>query len=180
MSRDEFVLRCRERILMRTLSVRTATVICVLVAATGTVRWTAADSRGLGDDPAAFDQLIDAAFVTHDVAFFTAVAADDARFTHGETVWNKQLTRYGGTTVWNKQQLLNAVRMYKGLARNVDTVEVERHGDFVETLGPIQVKTGDAQRPEYQIYFVRLYAHRATGWQFLSHRTVRQVDGPEP
>lgn len=163
-----------------TLSVRTLTVICALVAATGTVRRTVADSRSLGDDPTTFDQQIDAAFLTHDVAFFTAVAADDARFTHGETVWNKQLAHYGGSTVWNKQQLLNAVGMYKGLARNVDTVEVERHGDFVETLGHIQVKTGDVQRPGYQIYFVRLYAHRVTGWQFLSHRTVRQLDGPEP
>ena len=37
----------------------------------------------LGDDPATFDVQLDAAFLTHDIAFLTAVVADDAaKFLH--------------------------------------------------------------------------------------------------
>jgi hypothetical protein len=125
-------------------------------------------SPGLGDDPTTFDRQIDLANLKRDVAFLNAVVAEDARFTH-----------FGGT-VWTKQQWLDATKSYAGLERNVDAVEVERHGDVVETTGHIQVKTPNTQRPEYQIYYVRLYARRDGHWQFLSHRTMRQVDGPMP
>jgi hypothetical protein len=128
-----------------------------------------ATTASLGDDPSTFDQQMDTAMLKKNVAFIAAVAADDMRFTH-----------YGGNLVWNKQAWLDATRIYKGLARNVDSVEVERHGDVVETTGHLQVKTPSLERPEYQIYFVRLYVRRATGWQFLSHRTMRQVEGPLP
>lgn len=130
-------------------------------------------AAGLGDDPSTFDQRLDAAYLRHDVAFIEDVVADDMRFTHGTA------TGEAGP-VWDKQQFLDAVRSYKGSERNVDSVQVERHQDVVETVGRVQVKTPSAQRPEYQIYFVRLYAHRASRWQFLSHRTVRLVIGPLP
>ena len=148
---------------MRRLSV--AVVLIVLVVTV----LSKADSTSLGDNPATFDQQIDAAYLTHNVAFLAANVADDARFTH-----------YGGSTVWNKLQWLEAARTYGGLARNVDSVEVERHGDVVETIGHIQVKTPRPQNPEYHVYFVRLYSRQTGGWQFLSHRTIREVGGPLP
>jgi TonB family protein len=120
----------------------------------------------LGDDPATFDQQIDTAYLKHDVAFMAAVMADDVRFTHS------------GGDVWTKLQSLDAARSHNDLERNVDSVDVERHGDVIETFGHIQVKTPNQDRPEYHVYYVRLYARRERGWQLLSHRTVRQVTGP--
>src|SRR5207248_9928780 len=109
--------------------------------------------------------------LNHDVAFIEAAAADDMRFTHG--------VKPGGI-VWDKQRFMDAESIYDGSERNVDSVRVEQHGDIIETLGHIQVKTSLPARPEYQIYFVRLYRRGPTGWQFVSHRTVREVDGPLP
>jgi hypothetical protein len=124
---------------------------------------------GLGDDPTRFDQLLDTAFAKRDVVFIETAVADDMRFTHGVEP---------GGTVWDKQKFVDAVRTYSGLERNVDSVEVEQHADLIETLGHIQVKTPSQTRPEYHIYFVRLYRRGPNVWQFVSHRTVRQTDGP--
>ena len=126
---------------------------------------------GLGDDPARFDALLDAAFLKHDVVFMESALADDMRFTHGVEP---------GGAVWDKAAFIKAVREYNGLERNVDAIQVERHGDLIETLGHIQVKTPSTSRPEYHVYFVRLYRRGASGWQFVSHRTVREVIGPLP
>jgi TonB family protein len=128
----------------------------------------AASPRNLGDDPATFDQQIDTATLEKDAAFIDAVVANDALFTHA------------GGMQWSKERWLNAVRSYNGQARNVDGVQVERHGDVVETTGHIQVKTSNADRPEYQVYYVRIYGRRNGVWLFLSHRTTREVDGPLP
>ena len=128
-----------------------------------------ADSNSLGNDPKTFDQRIDTADLTHNVAFLAANVANDAIFTHD-----------AGRLIWNKQQWLEAARTSKFLARNVDSVEVERHGDVVETIGHIQVKTTSAENPEYQVYFVRLYSRQSGTWQFLSHRTISLVQGPLP
>jgi len=128
-------------------------------------------ASGLGDDPTKFDQLLDDAILRRDAAFIEAVVAADARFT---------VAGQPGGTVWDKQQFVNAVKAYSGLALTTDSIQVEQHADLVETLGHIQVKTPDSNRPEYQVYFVRLYRKGPEGWQFVSHRTVRELDGPLP
>src|SRR5947209_7650162 len=74
-------------------------------------------NQSLGNDPSHFDEQIDTAFLHRDVAFIPAVAADDARFTHGD-----------GTS-WTKQQWLDAVGSFTGSARSIDLVQVEQHGD---------------------------------------------------
>jgi hypothetical protein len=94
-----------------------------------------------------------------------AQIADDSLFTHDAGL------------AWNKQQWLGAVSAYEGRARDVDSVVVERHGDTVETVGHIRKMFVDPKRPEQQIYFVRLYARRGAEWQFLSHRTVKELTG---
>jgi len=121
---------------------------------------------GLGDDPSTFDQQMDTAYLKRDVAFIAAVAADDMRFTHND-----------GTS-WNKEEFLDAARTYNALAPDVDDVKGEKDGDVVQTTGHLHVKPANPQQNlESHIYFVRLYAHRATGWQFLSHRTMRSLRG---
>jgi ketosteroid isomerase-like protein len=123
----------------------------------------------LGDDPAKFDQLVDAASVRNDAAFVAAVLDDDVLFTHGTG------------KVWKKQDWVNATRTgNNSVSRTVDSLQVERHGDIVETLGHVAVRTTDPAHPERHIFFVRLYVRRAAGWKLLSNRTVREVDGPLP
>ena len=120
----------------------------------------------LGDDPAKFDEKMEAAALHNDVAFFQAVLADDVRFTHGTGL------------VQDRAKWLAAAARAKFSARDLDSVEVEPHGDIVETTGHIRIKSGNPNNPEYQIWYVRVYAKRGGRWQLLSNRTVRQVDGP--
>ena len=122
----------------------------------------------LGDDPMQFDQLLDSAFLRHDVAFLQAATADDMRFTHAVA---------RGGAVWNKQQFVDAARVDDGLARTVDSIQVERRR-YRRDAGHLQVRTPRPDRAEYHVYFVRLYRRGPAGWQFVSHRTVREVDGP--
>jgi TonB family protein len=136
-------------------------VVCAAAAA-------AQQPSPLGEDPTQFDQLIDTALVRRDAAFIEAAAADDMRFTHGAAP---------GGLAWNKQQLVEAARTSTALSRTVDSVQVERHGDLIETLGHIHVLAPAQPRPDYHIFFVRLYRRGPRGWQFVSHRTVREADG---
>ena len=121
----------------------------------------------IGDDAAKFDELLERAYLHHDVAFAEAAVADDLRYT---------LSAEPGATAWNKQQFVAAVRFYDGRERNVDAVRVELSGDGIQTYGHIQVKTLRAEGPEYQIYFVRLYRRGPLGWQLATHQTLAQVN----
>jgi hypothetical protein len=103
------------------------------------------------------------------VDFFEHVLADDVRFTHGTGM------------IQNKQQWIDSVHKNANIpmTRNLDSVEVESHGDLVETTGHVQVKTTHAEKQvEYHIWFVRLYTRRDGVWHLVSNRTVRQVNGP--
>src|SRR4051794_35810008 len=121
-----------------------------------TVSMPARAASGLGDDPAKFDQLLDAAYLRHDVEFMRRAIADDALFTHSSG------------SVWTKQHWLDVAKTYNGTARNVDSVQVERHGNVIETIGHIQVKrpSPDPKVAEYHVYYVRLYVRGPEGWQF--------------
>ena len=124
--------------------------------------------NSLGDDPAKFDQQMEAAALRQDVAFFQAVLADDVRFTHGTGL------------VQDKAKWLASAGRSKYVLRDIDSIEVEPHGDVVETTGHIHVKSGNPSNPEYHIWYVRVYARRNGAWQLLSNRTVRQVNGASP
>jgi TonB family protein len=124
---------------------------------------------GLGDDPATFDQQIDSAFARRDAGFIDAVVAEDVRFNDVASPAAK---------AWDKPQLLDAVRHSTALTRAVDGVQVEAHGDLVETSGDLRITPADPARPAYQIAFVRLYRRGPRGWQLVSHRAVRQSGAP--
>jgi hypothetical protein len=127
-------------------------------------------SKGLGDDPSKFDTQVESAMLKKDVAFLQGVLAEDVRFTHGP--------RPDGTRmVWDRARWLESTPKSMATERNLDSVEVEPHGDIVETTGHVQVKTSVATNPEYHIWYVRVYAKRDGRWQLLSNRTVREVRG---
>jgi Domain of unknown function (DUF4440) len=144
----------------------TVRVLCVLVLCS--CASTFAQTAGLaGEDPARFDDQVEAATVRHDANFFTAALADDVRFSHGTGL------------VQNKEQWVESVRKStSSTERHLDSVLVEPHGEIVETTGHVQVKLSGANAREYHIWFVRVYAKRAGAWQLVSNRTVREVDGP--
>ena len=145
---------------------RIPALVAVLLVACGVA--VAALSNPLGNDPAKFDSQIEAAMLRKDAGFFGQVLSADVRFSHGTG------------TVWNKQQWLDALPNATYTARDLDSVEVEPHGDVVETTGHIHIKASSAKNPEYHIWYVRVYARRDGQWQLLSNRTVRQVNGPIP
>lgn len=102
----------------------------------------------------------------NDVAFLQKALADDVRFTHGTGL------------VWDKTKWLAAAPTSKFTARDLSSVEVEPHGDIIETTGHTHVRGSNAENPEYHIWYVRVYARRKGVWQIVSNRTVRQVNGP--
>ena len=63
--------------------------------------------------------------------------------------------------------------------RNLDSVQVELHGDIAITIGRYRyLPRSNSPTPRTShnyVWFERLYAKRNGEWQFLSHRTV---DGP--
>lgn len=125
----------------------------------------AQSERSLGNDPAKFDAKVEAAMLAKDIGFFAEVLSPDVRFSHGTG------------TVWDKQKWLEALPKASYTVRDLDSVDVEPHGDVMETTGHIHIKSGSATLPEYQIWYVRVYARRNGAWRLLSNRTVRQVNG---
>ena len=130
----------------------------------------------LGADAASFDQLLENAYLHRDVAFVEAAVTDDVTFAADPDPNAK---------AWTKRELVNAVRFFDGIARNVDSVHVEIRGEGVlETRGRIQVRTLRAEGPEYQLYYSRIYRRGPDGWRLASHQTLvrlnRAVDAPLP
>jgi len=69
----------------------------------------------LGADAASFDQLLENAYLRRDVAFVEAAVIDDVTFAADPDPKAK---------AWTKRELVNAVRFFDGIARNVDAVHV--------------------------------------------------------
>jgi ketosteroid isomerase-like protein len=151
---------------------RTYFIIVLLFVIRAAVFGQQASAGPLGNDPAKFDERVEAASTRHDADFFTAVLADDVRFTHGTGL------------VQSKQQWIDSVRKSTSqtVVRDLDSVEVEPHGDLIETIGHVhvQVKRENTVAREYHIWFVRLYSRRQDGWRLISNRTVREVNGALP
>ena len=102
-----------------------------------------------------------------DVAFLQTVLSDDVRFTHGTGA------------VWDKHEWLEVAPKSSAIARTLDSMVIEAHGDVIETVGHVGIKTSDTKVGEYHIWYVRVYARRNGIWQLLSNRTVREVNGPQ-
>jgi TonB family protein len=121
----------------------------------------------LGDDPKMFDQLLENAIGRHDVSFLEAAVADDLHVTND---------RQTGRAPLNKQQFLASVRVTPVSERTVDSLEVKEEGALIDTSGHIRVRSG---ANEHQEYFARRYRRGPSGWELVTHRIVRQVDGSQ-
>jgi len=100
----------------------------------------------------------------------TRICASDFSFTHGDG-WT---TGGAPLRVEKRAQWLASISKTPYLFRELDSVQVELHGDIAITYGRYRArdKTGNPEQREFIVWFERVYARRNGGWQFLSHRTV--------
>jgi hypothetical protein len=123
----------------------------------------------------AFEREIEAATARGDVAFLTRALADDFTFTHGDA-W-----RAGGkpSRVDTKKSWIDLVARGMFVSRTVDSQQVVPHGSLVITTGRIVVKLKapflNNGKPEYSVWFVRVYRAKEGGWELVSHRTVAEA-----
>jgi ketosteroid isomerase-like protein len=134
------------------------------------VSTTSAAVSDSADEVLAFEREMEAAVVRGDVAFLDRVCASDFSFTHGDG-WTT-----GGLPlrVENKAQWLASVSKAPYVSRDLDSVQVEFHGDIAITYGKYHArnKAGEPGRTEFTVWFERVYARRNSRWQYVSHRTV--------
>jgi len=118
----------------------------------------------------AFEREMEAAVVRGDVAHLSRILPPDFTFTHGDG-WT---TGGAPIRVDTKSSWLEAVGKQPYLARDLDSVKVEMHGDIAITYGRYVAKNREAAagRDRFTVWFERVYAKRNGQWQYVSHRTV--------
>ncbi len=136
---------------------------------------TAAEAATIAD-VMAFEKKCDDAAVTGDVAFLDRALSRDFIMTHGDG-WTS-----GGMPI--KVDTKKSWLEYVGkqplpyVYRNLDSIQVELHGDIAITLGRYRyLPRANTPNPSTAgthlfVWFERVYARRNGEWQFLSHRTT--------
>jgi hypothetical protein len=118
----------------------------------------------------AFERALEAAVVRGDVDYVERVSAPDLTFTHGDgwTTGGKPLI------VDDRESFLKRVRNKQYNVRDLDSVNVEMHGDIAITYGRYvaQNRTGNPNQSWFSVWFERVYAKRNGHWLYVSHRTV--------
>ncbi len=118
-----------------------------------------------GDDLLAFERNIEKAVVSTDLAFLEKAYADDFRFKHGTGL------------VDSKSSWLKSVGNAKGkfISREIDSVEVEIHGNVGITNGRLTVRRqGEKAEQKYMVKYVRVYVKKEDHWEMIMHRSVYQ------
>jgi hypothetical protein len=118
----------------------------------------------------AFERQMEAAVVRGDVAFLNRVCTSDFTFTHGDG-WT---TGGAPLRVEDKSQWLASIGKAPYEFRNLDSVQVELHGDIAITYGSYRArnKVAEPGRREFTVWFERVYTRRSGQWMYVSHRTV--------
>jgi Domain of unknown function (DUF4440) len=118
----------------------------------------------------AFERAMEAAIVRCDVAYVDRVSAPDVTFTHGDgwTTGGKPLL------VDDRKAFLKRVENRQYNVRDLDSVQVEIHGDIAITYGRYiaQNRIGKTDPSWFSVWFERVYEKRDGHWLFVSHRTV--------
>jgi hypothetical protein len=131
---------------------------------------TSTEGSGAAAEVLAFERAMEAAVVRGDVAFVDKVSSPDLSFTHGDgwTVGRPPLS------VDDRKGFLKRVENKQYNARDLDSVQVEMHGDIAITYGRYvaQNRTGNSDMSWFSVWFERVYAKRDGHWLYVSHRTV--------
>ena len=115
---------------------------------------------------------MEAATLRSDVAYLDSVYAPSFRFKHSTGDVEERAPRLAA---------LDA-RKTAVFARDLDSLEVEVHGDVALTTGRIHVRQefADPKWREYTIRYARVYVRRAGRWQLLTHHSTAETFGPLP
>ena len=115
------------------------------------------------------ERRIEAAVLRADTAFLDGVLASDFTYTHGDG-W---ITGGAVLGVDHRAEWLASLSG-RYSRREVDSQQDELHGDVAITMGRVRARSGGhpEQQRAFSFWYVRVYALRDGGWQYLSHRTV--------
>ena len=141
----------------------------VAVWASPSLAQEATRSHPAAADVLALERQIEAAVLRADVAFLDGVCAADFTYTHGDG-WITGGSVLGVDT--REAWLASLAGRYS--QREVDSQQVELHGDVAITMGRVRARSGegDPAPRSFSFWYVRVYAQRDGEWQYLSHRTV--------
>ncbi len=117
----------------------------------------------------ALEKRMEEAVLHADVAFLDGVLAEDFTYTHGDG-WTTGGEILGVDT--RDEWLASLAGRYS--MREVDSQQVEIHGDVAITMGRLRARSGGpvAEQRSFSFWYVRVYAQRDGEWKYLSHRTV--------
>ena len=117
----------------------------------------------------ALEKRMEEAVLHADVGFLDGVLADDFTYTHGDG-WTTGGEILGVDT--REAWLASLAGRYS--MREVDSQQVEIHGDVAITMGRLRARSGGpvAGQRSFSFWYVRVYAQRDGEWKYLSHRTV--------
>jgi ketosteroid isomerase-like protein len=120
---------------------------------------------------AALDSRIERAVLEYDAEFLDKAYAPSFRFKHATGQLETRDQRMG---TMRTPPAAGAVRT---TARDVDSLEVEVHGDVALTTGRIHVRRSGPPSPnrDYTIRYARVYVRGANGWQLLTHHSTHQT-----
>ena len=120
-------------------------------------------------DVLALEKRMEEAVLHADVAFLDGVLAEDFTYTHGDG-WTTGGEILGVDT---RQEWLASLSGRYSM-REVDSQQVEVHGDVAITMGRLRARSGGpvAEQRSFSFWYVRVYAQREGEWKYLSHRTV--------
>lgn len=161
----------------RAPAARAVVLIAGILAAlaAGPLRANAQEAPGAHSpaDPGAevlmLERQIEAAVLHADVVFLERVCASDFTYTHGDG-WTT------GDPILGVDHRSDWLASLPGRysSREVDSQQVELHGDVAITMGRVRARSGGpaAAQRAFSFWYVRVYAQRDGRWQYLSHRTV--------
>ena len=124
---------------------------------------------GVAEEVLALERRMEEAVLHADVAFLDGVLAEDFTYTHGDG-WTTGGQILGVDT--REEWLASLAGRYS--MREVDSQQVEIHGDVAITMGRLRARSGGpvAEQRSFSFWYVRVYAQRNGEWKYLSHRTV--------
>ena len=139
---------------------------------------TAADGQS-GTPPdstaiAALEQRIENAVVAREIAFLDSAYTPDFRFKHSTG------------DVDTRGEWIASVQRSRFASRQVDSLDVEVHGDVALTTGRLHVRRSpddsswarDPRWREYTVRYARVYVRRAGRWHLLTHHSTGESFGP--
>jgi len=149
-------------------------------AAQATAATAATGAAGASADSAAIaglERRVEDAVVRGDAAFLDSVYAPTFRFKHSTGDLETRAQR-----MESLRREVPPGAPGRTIARVIDSVDVEVHGDVALTSGRIHVRRdgGDPRWQSYTVRYVRVYVRTAPGrrWRLLTHHSTGESQGP--